>query len=179
MTPKKSLCLFNTKSYMELHPTKIGRRHLKHQILSESNRNCKVTQNSQKRGTHEVSGHFNTDWPNFTSPTAEQQLPAAIVSKTSKLRPEPTDGLRIPPKGSSSNFKSNRHCLTLRRLSSSKIRPLGSENCRGHHSSNRAHGWLLHPSKELHIKFQVIPTTFDQVLMLGSKMKPLGGENHR
>ncbi|WP_440998368.1 hypothetical protein, partial [Cysteiniphilum litorale] len=71
LTPKMSLCLFNTKSYMEPHPTKIGRRHFKHQILSESNKNYKVIQNSQKRSTHEVSGHFNIVWPNFTSPTVE------------------------------------------------------------------------------------------------------------
>ncbi|WP_440998363.1 hypothetical protein, partial [Cysteiniphilum litorale] len=60
-------------------------RHFKHQILSELNKNCKVTQNSQKRGTHEVSGHFNIIWPNFTPPAARQELPAATAPKTSKL----------------------------------------------------------------------------------------------
>ena len=105
---------------MEPHPTKMDRRHFKHQILSESNQNCKVTQNSQKRGTHEVSGHFDIIWPNFTSPTAEQQLPAATVSKTSKLLSEPTDGLRIPPKSCISNFRSFRQRLTQFRCSETK-----------------------------------------------------------
>ena len=97
------------------------------------------------------------------------------MSKTPNLRSEPTDGLKIPPKGYMSSFKSNRHRLTLHQLSSSKIKPLGSENYRGRHSSNRAHGRLLHTSKELRIKFQVILTTFDPLSMLGNKIKPTGG----
>ncbi|KAJ8620002.1 hypothetical protein MRB53_028531 [Persea americana] len=34
----------------------------------------------------------------------------------------------------------------------------------------------MHASKGLHIKFQVILTTFDPVLMLRSEIKPTGGE---
>ena len=175
MTPKMSLCLFTSKATWSRILPKIGRRHFKHQILSESNKNCKVIQNSQKRGTHEVSGHSDIIWPNFTSPTAEQQLPAATVSKTPNPRSKPTDGLKIPPKGSMSSFKSNQHRLTRHQLSSSKIKPLGSENYQSHHSSNRAHGRLLHTSKGLHIKFQVILTMFDPLSMLGNKIKPTGG----
>ncbi|XXG53898.1 hypothetical protein AAC387_Pa03g1915 [Persea americana] len=178
LTPKMSLCYFNIKSYMEPHHTRNTQCCFKHQILSESNKNYKILQNSQKKDTHEVSGHFNTIWPNFT-PAAEQELPMATVSKISNLRTEPMDGLKIPPKGSTSNFKSNRHRLTLHQLSRSKIKPLGDKKHRGHHSSNKEHGWLLHASKGLHVKFQVIPTTFDPTLMLGSKIRPPGGEAPR
>ncbi|KAJ8630278.1 hypothetical protein MRB53_023601 [Persea americana] len=100
-----SLCLFNIKSYMDPHPTTNRQSCFKHQILSESNKNCKILQNGQKKATHEVSGHFDTIWPNFNPPTAEQELPAVTVSKTSNLRSEPMDGLKIPPKGSTPNFK--------------------------------------------------------------------------
>ena len=76
-----SLCLFNIKSYMELHPTTNRQSRFKHQILSESNKNCKILQNSQKKITHEVLGHFDTIWPNFDPRTVEQELPAVTVSK--------------------------------------------------------------------------------------------------
>ena len=71
---------------------------------------------------------------------------------------------RILLKGSISNFKSNRQRLTLHQHSNCKIQPLGGGNYRGHHSSNRAHGWSRNTSKGLHVKFQVILTTFDQTL---------------
>ncbi|XXG47302.1 hypothetical protein AAC387_Pa02g1968 [Persea americana] len=123
-----SLSLLNIKSYMEPHPTTNKQSCFKHQILSESNKNCKILQNSQKKGTHEVSGHFDTIWPNFNPSTAERELPTAIVSNTSNLRSEPMDGLKIPPKGSMSNFKSNRHRLTLHQLSNDEIKPPSDEN---------------------------------------------------
>ncbi|RWR73247.1 40S ribosomal protein S5-like protein [Cinnamomum micranthum f. kanehirae] len=107
-------------------------RHFKHQILSKSNKTCKILQSSQKRGTHEVSGHFNIIWPNFTPPTARHELPAATVLKTSKLRSEPTDGPKIPPKGPMPNFKSNGRRLTLHQLSGSKNRPTGGGAPRNH-----------------------------------------------
>ncbi|XXG42065.1 hypothetical protein AAC387_Pa01g2415 [Persea americana] len=68
---------------------------------------------------------------------AEQELPAATVSKLSNLQSEPMDGLKIPPKGSTLNFKSNRHRLTLHQLSKDEIKPLGDENHRCRHSSNK------------------------------------------
>ena len=139
LTPKMSLCLFNIKSYMEPHPTIDRQSRFKHKILSESNKNCKILQNSQKRGTHEVSGNFDTICPNFTPPTAEQVLPAETVLKISNLRSEPMYDLKIPPKGSTPNFKSNRHRLTLHQLSKGEIKPLSSENPRCRHSSNKAH----------------------------------------
>ncbi|XXG53334.1 hypothetical protein AAC387_Pa03g1437 [Persea americana] len=142
-----SLCLINTKSYIESHPTTNRQSCFKNQILSKSNKNCKILQNIQKKGTHKVSGHFNTVWPNFTPPTAEQVPPAATVLKISNLRSEPVDGLKIPPKGSTSNFKSNRRRLTLHQLSNGEIKPLGGENLRCRHSSNKAYGQLLHASK--------------------------------
>ncbi|XXG59372.1 hypothetical protein AAC387_Pa04g1472 [Persea americana] len=108
---------------MESHPTTNRQSCFKHQILSESNKNCKILQNNQKNGANEVSGHFNTIWPNFNSPTAEQELPAEIVSKMLNLRSEPMDGLKILPEGSTSNFKSNRHRLTLHQLSNGEIKP--------------------------------------------------------
>ncbi|XXG68911.1 hypothetical protein AAC387_Pa06g1897 [Persea americana] len=123
---------------MEPHPTTNRQSCFKHQILSESNKNCKIFQNGQKKGTHEVSGHFDTIWPNFNPPMAEYELLAAIVSKTSNLRSEPMDGLKIPPKGSTSNFKSNRHRLTLHQLSNGEIKPPDNENLRCRHSSNKA-----------------------------------------
>ncbi|KAJ8630194.1 hypothetical protein MRB53_023517 [Persea americana] len=123
-----SLSLLNRKSYMEPHPTTNRQSYFKHQILSESNKNSKILQNSQKKGTHEVSGHFDTIWPNFNPSTAERELPTAIVSNTSNLRSEPMDGLKIPPKGSMSNFKSNQHRLTLHQLSNGEIKPPGGEN---------------------------------------------------
>ncbi|XXG42009.1 hypothetical protein AAC387_Pa01g2364 [Persea americana] len=123
-----SLCLLSIKNYTEPHPTKNRESCFKHQILSESNKNCKILQNSQKNSTHEVSGHFNIIWPNFNPPMAEQELPTATVSKTSNLRSGPMDGLKIPPKGSMSNFKSNRYYLTLHQLSNGEIKPLGGEN---------------------------------------------------
>ncbi|KAJ8636059.1 hypothetical protein MRB53_010326 [Persea americana] len=134
-----SLCLLNIKSYMEPHPTTNKQSSFKHQILSESNKNNKILQNGQKKGTHEVSGHFDTIWLNFNPPTTEHELPAAIVLKTSNLRSEPMDGLKIPPKGSTPNFKSNRHHFTLRQLSKGEIKPLGGKNLRCRHSSNKAH----------------------------------------
>ena len=85
LTQKMSLCLLNIKSYMEPHSTTNRQSCFKHQILSESNKNCKILQNCQKGGTHEVSGHFDTIWPNFNPPTTERELPAAIVSNTSNL----------------------------------------------------------------------------------------------
>ena len=112
----------------------IGKCHFKHQILSESNKNCKVLQNSQKKGTHEVLGHFNTIWPNFNLPTTKWELLATTVTKTSNLRSGPMDGLKIPPKGSTSNFKSNRHRLTLHQLLNA------GENHQCRHLSNKAHG---------------------------------------
>ncbi|KAJ8632944.1 hypothetical protein MRB53_026280 [Persea americana] len=108
-----SLSLLNIKSYMEPHPTTNRQSCFKHQILSESNKNCKILQNSQKKGTHEVSGHFDTILPNFNPPTVEQELPEATVLKITNLRSESMDGLKIPPKGSTPNFKSSRHRLTL------------------------------------------------------------------
>ena len=133
------LCLFNIKSYMEPHPTTNKQSHFKHQILLESNQNCKILQNSQKKGTHEVSGHFNTIWPNFNPPTTEQELPAVTASKISSLQSKPMDGLKIPPKGSTSNFKSNRRRLTLHQLSNGEIKPPGGENLQCRHSLNKAH----------------------------------------
>ena len=128
LTQKMSLCLLNIKSYMEPHPTTNRQSCFKHQIFSESNKNCKILQNTQKKGTHEVSGHFDTIEPNFNPPTAELELPTATVTKTSNLRSEPMDGLKIPPKGSTSNFKSNRHRLTGHQLSNGEIKPPGGEN---------------------------------------------------
>ena len=85
---------------MEPHPTTNRHGFFKHQILTELNTNYKIFQSSQKKGTHEVSGHFDTIWPNFNPPTAERELPAATMLNTSNLRLEPMDGLKIPPKGS-------------------------------------------------------------------------------
>ncbi|XXG53355.1 hypothetical protein AAC387_Pa03g1457 [Persea americana] len=124
---------------MEPHPTTNRQSCFKHQILPKSNKKCKILQNSQKGGTHEVLGHFDTIWPNFNPPTAKQELPAATVTKTSNLRSGPMDGLKIPPKGSTSNFKSNRHRLTRHQLSNGEIKPPGAENLQCHHSSNKAH----------------------------------------
>ncbi|RWR92132.1 putative histone h2a.5 [Cinnamomum micranthum f. kanehirae] len=132
---------------------KIGRRHFKHQILSESNKNCKILQSSQKKGTHEVSGHFDVIWPNFTPPTARQELPAAIVSKTSKLRSELTDGLRIPPKDPMPNFKSNGQRLTLHQLSESKNRPTGGGAPRNHDIQIGANGSSQNESNRSPVKF--------------------------
>ena len=128
LTPKISLCLINIKSYTEPHPTTNRQSCFKHQILTKPNKNYKIFQSSQKKGTHEVSGHYDTIWPNFNPPTAEPELPTATESKTSNLRSEPMDGLKIPPKGSMSNFKSNRHRLTLHQLSNGEIKPPGGEN---------------------------------------------------
>ena len=118
-----SLTLLYIKSYMEPHPTTNRQSFFKHQILTEPNTNYKIFQSSQKKGTHEVSGHFDTIWPNFNPPTAELELPVATASKRSNLRLEPMDGLKIPLKGSTSNFKSNRHRLTLHQLSNGEIKP--------------------------------------------------------
>ncbi|XXG62487.1 hypothetical protein AAC387_Pa05g0834 [Persea americana] len=85
------------------------------------------------------------------------------------------DGLKILPKGSTSNFKSNRHRLTLHKLSNDEIKPPGGKNLRCRHSSNKVHGSFYMLPKGLHIKFQVIPMIFDPVLTLGSKIKPTGG----
>ena len=85
LTPKMSLCLLNIKSYMEPHPTTNRQSRFKPQILSKSNQNCKILQNSQKRDTHEVSGHFDTIWPNFNPPTTEQEPSVAIVPKITNL----------------------------------------------------------------------------------------------
>ena len=85
LTQKMSLSLLNIKSYMEPHRTANRQSCFKLQILSESNKNCKILQNSQKKGTHEISGHFDTIWPNFNPPTAKRELPATTVSKTSNL----------------------------------------------------------------------------------------------
>ncbi|RWR84925.1 serine/threonine-protein phosphatase 7 long form [Cinnamomum micranthum f. kanehirae] len=131
----------------------IGRRHFKHQILLESNKNCKILQSSQKKGTHGVSGHFDVIWPNFTPPTARQELPAATVSKTSKLRSEPTDGLRIPPKAPLPNFKSNGQRLTLHQLSGSKKRPTGSGAPRNHGIQIGANGSSQNDSNRSPVKF--------------------------
>ena len=140
LTPKMSLYLQNIKTYMKPLLTTNRQSRFKHQILSESNKNCKILQNSQKKGTHEVSGHFNTIWPNFNPPTTEQELPAATMSKSSNLRSEPMEGHKIPLKGSTSNFKSNRHRLILHQLSNGEIKPLGGENPQCCHSSNKAYG---------------------------------------
>ncbi|XXG75577.1 hypothetical protein AAC387_Pa08g0115 [Persea americana] len=123
---------------MEQHPTANRQSCFRLQILLESNKNCKILQNSQKGGTHKVSGHFDTIWPNFNPPTAKRELPAATVMKTSNLRSRPMDGLKIPPKGSTSNFKSNQHCLTRHQLANGGIKPLGGENLRCRHMSNKA-----------------------------------------
>ncbi|XXG62735.1 hypothetical protein AAC387_Pa05g1048 [Persea americana] len=140
LTQKMSLCLLKIKSYMEPHPTTNRQSCFKHQNFSESNKNCKIPQNSQKKGTHEVSGYFNIVCPNFNPPTVEHELPETVVLKTTNLRSEPMDGLKIPPKGSMPNFKSNRHHLTLHQLWNGEIKPLGGENLRCLHSSNKAHG---------------------------------------
>ncbi|KAJ8627330.1 hypothetical protein MRB53_020637 [Persea americana] len=120
-----SLCLINIKSYMEPHPTTNRQSCFKHQILTKPNKNYKIFPSSQKKGTHKVSGHFDT---NFNPPIAEPELSTATVLKISNLRSEPMDGLKIPPKGSMSNFKSNRHHLILHQLSNGEIKPPGGEN---------------------------------------------------
>ena len=52
LTPKMSLCLINIKSYMEPHPTTNRQTYFKHQILAKPNKNYKIFQSSQKKGTH-------------------------------------------------------------------------------------------------------------------------------
>ena len=116
------------QSYMKPHPTTNRQSCFKHQILSESNKNYKILQNSQKKGTYEASGHFDTIWPNFNPSTAERELPTATVSNTSNLLLESIVGLKIPPKGSMSNFNLNRHRLTLHQLSNGEMKPPGGEN---------------------------------------------------
>ncbi|WP_211372175.1 hypothetical protein, partial [Flagellimonas olearia] len=69
--------------------------------------------------------------------------------------------------------------LTLHQCSNSKIKPLGGGNHRSLHSSNQVHEWLQHTFKRLHVEFQVIPTTFDQVSTLRKKIEATGGEAPR
>ena len=81
---------------MKSHSTTNRQCYFEHQILSESNKNCKILQNSHKKSTHEVSGHFDINWPNFTLPAAEYELPAAVKQKTSIHKTEHTVGLKMP-----------------------------------------------------------------------------------
>ena len=146
---------------MKPHPTTNRQSYFKQQILTEPNKNYKIFQSSKKKGTHEVSGHFDTIWPNFNPPTAEREHPTPTVSKTSNLRSEPMDGLKIPPKGSMSNFKSNRHRLTLHQLSNGEIKPPGGYSDEDIKSSIRAYGWSQNTSKRFHVEFHDKPTPFD------------------
>ena len=131
----------------------IEKCYFKHQILSKSNKNYKVFQNSQENGTHEVSGHFNIIRPSFALPTAEHELPVAVKPEILTHRTEHTVGLKMPLGGSTSNFKSFRHRLTQKGNSRSDVSSPVSDSVEDTKSSIRAYGWSQNTSKRLHIKF--------------------------
>ncbi|XXG68857.1 hypothetical protein AAC387_Pa06g1854 [Persea americana] len=76
------------------------------------------------------------------------------------------DGLKIPPKGSMSNFKSNRHHLTLHQLSKGEIKSTGGEAPRDHGTQIGANGSSQNDSNRLPVKFQVNRTSDDRTLKL-------------
>ncbi|KAJ8649387.1 hypothetical protein MRB53_002410 [Persea americana] len=84
------------------------------------------------------------------------------MSKTSNLRSEPMDGLKIPPKGSTPNFKSNRPPSTLK----SKIKPTGDEAPRDYGIQIGANGSSQNDSNRLPVKFQVNRTSDDRTSKL-------------
>ena len=145
LTQKMSLCLFIYYQHQEVTWSYIlpqtGKCRFKHQIVSESNKNCNVLQNNQKRGTHEVSGLFNIIWPNFTPPAAEQELPAAMKPDTLTHKTEHTAGLKMPLTGFTSSFKPFRHRLAQKGNSCSKVNSPGSDSVEDIKSSIKAYGW--------------------------------------
>ena len=119
-----------------------------------------------KKSLHQIPGYSNTVWPTKGRIffTAKSALPATTTLDTSNLQKEPMDGLKTLPRGSMSNFMSNRQHSTQHLPSNSKIKHPNDKNYQSHHSSNKEHGWSQNTSNGLHVKFQVILTSFDQTL---------------
>ena len=116
LTPKNVTLPLDTlstsRSYIKSHPTINRQCCFKHQISSESNKNCKILQNSHKKSTHGVSSHFDVIWSNFTLPAAEQEPPAEVKPETLIQKTKHTAGLKMPLEGSTSTSRPFRHRLT-------------------------------------------------------------------
>ena len=123
---------------MKSHPTTNRQCCFKHQVLSESNKNCKILQDSQKNSTHEVLGHFDIIWPNFTFPAAEQDLPVAVKPETPIKKIEHLVGLKIPLEGTSS-FRQFRHRLAQKGNSRSKVSSPSGDGTKDIKSSIKAY----------------------------------------
>ena len=132
--------LSTSRNYMKPHPTTNRQCYFMHQILSESNKNCKVLQNSQKKSIHEVSGHFDTIWPNFTLPAIEQVFPVAVKLETLIHKTEHTVGLKISLEGSTSNSKQFWYRFAQKENSRNKVSSSGSDSNEDIRSSIRASG---------------------------------------
>ena len=91
-------------------------------------------------------------------------FPAKTMLETTNLQSEPMDGLKKLQTSSISNFRSNRQRLTQHQPKTNKTMPLGDRDHQSHYSSNKAHEWSQNTSNELHVKFQVISTSFYQIL---------------
>ena len=148
---KKATLLPQHQMLHEPHPTTNSQSCFKHQILSESNKNCKILQNNHKKSTHEVSGNFNIIWPNFTLPTAEQKLPMTVKPKTLTQEIEHTVGLKMPLEGSTSNFRPFRHRLAQKGNNHNKVSSPGGDSDKDIKSSIRAYGWSQNTSKRLYV----------------------------
>ena len=82
------------------------------------------------------------------------------------------DHLKMTPIGSLSNFRSIGHRMTVyqaRHLSHGEIKSSIDGTPNGFKTEIKAHGWSYLMLMKLHLKFQVIPTSFDLVLTLGGK----------
>ena len=125
---------------MKLHPTINRQYYFKHQILSESNKNYKVLQNSQKKSTHEVLGHSDTIWPNFTLLATAQVLLVAVQLETLIHKIEHIIGFKMALEGSTSNSMPFWHRLAKKGNSRSKVSSPGGDSNEDIRSSIRAYG---------------------------------------
>ena len=82
------------------------------------------------------------------------------------------DRLKMTPIGSLSNFRWIGHRMTVHRISTfshGKIKFNMDGTPNGFETQIKAHGWSYLMLKKLHLKFQVIPTSFDLVSILYGK----------
>ena len=99
-------------------------------------------------------------------------LPVAEFSKTMISKSELTDHLRMTLIGSLSNFKSIEHQLTVHQSTTSplnKIKSTGDETPHNFKTQIRVYGWSYLLFRRLHLKFHIIPTSFDLVFASNGK----------
>ena len=103
---------------------------------------------------------------------AKSSLPAEELPGTMASKSELMDHPKMTPIGSQSNFGQSDigwPYIKARHLPQGEIKSSIDRTPNGFKTQIKAHGWSYIMPKKLHLKFQVIPTSFDPVSTLGGK----------